>query len=103
MHSLKITINDEIDCPTFQIICTGTPDAPCRRRPPDWKDRESWTDEEATEIGHDCLLIDWVEGSDYQTSVEKELTATIPITYEWDGDMGPIIQPAPPEPTTALI
>lgn len=31
MHSLKITINDEITWPTYEIICTGTPDAPCRR------------------------------------------------------------------------
>lgn len=58
MHSLKITINDDLDCPPVkEIICTGAPDAPCRRRPPDWNDRESWTDEEATETGFECNLI----------------------------------------------
>lgn len=60
IHHLDLVI--EGGEPHIKFRCTGTPDAPCRRRPPNWDESgdESWTAEEATETGFDCWATDWV-------------------------------------------
>lgn len=65
IHELVI-VADPDDDPRIELRCHAAPDAPCRRRPPDWEtrdDRSCWTDEEATEPGHPCWAVEWLDAT----------------------------------------
>lgn len=77
-HFLNLVVEDGEPRVTF--TCTATPDAPCRRRPPDWKDRESWTDEQATESGHPCWAADSYENLGLEAVTGRDGTlASVPV------------------------
>lgn len=96
-HFLELVI--EGGEPRIKFRCNGTADASCRRRPPDWRDRESWTAEEATQGGFACRAFEWVEAAGIEdaifgddrvlSSVEVDIcydegVAVYPIRAEFD-------------------
>ncbi|MDN5964262.1 MAG: hypothetical protein L0K47_13475 [Acidipropionibacterium jensenii] len=94
-HTLVLTDN-EGGFMTMRIECSAAPDAPCRRRPPDWMDRENWTDEEATETGHGCWAVEWAE-ADPEGVIWNGGPIYIPISVTYDE--GVEISPLDPMPT----
>lgn len=58
-HFLNLVVEDGEPRVTF--TCTATPDALCRRRPPNEDELDGWTDEQATEPGHPCWAADWYD------------------------------------------
>lgn len=63
VHELVI-VADPNDDPRVELRCHAAPDAPCRRRPPDWETRDGgWTDEESTEPGHPCWAVEWLDAA----------------------------------------
>lgn len=110
VHELVIEADPD-DEPQVRLRCYATPDAPCRRRPPDWEGRELWTDEEATETGFKCSFVESVEyggleslayeGDDY-----LDLTPGVPIDLWWEEQpvWGPEKASAPlPDPEIARL
>lgn len=83
-HHIDLVIEDGEVRAKFR--CTGTLDAPCRRRPPDWRERESWTHEEATESGFDCWAVDWVEWVGMEDGVlgEDQVLASARVSVVYD-------------------
>lgn len=102
-HTLVLTDN-EGGLMTMSIECTATPDAPCRRRPPDWMDRETWTDEEATETGHECWAVEWAD-MDPESIIWSGSPIRIPVDVVYDEgvEVIPVADQPSAEPTEAEV
>ena len=93
-----LTIEEGFDGPRLALVCTATPDAPCRMRPDD-DTRESWHhgDPDLTP-GHPCWAVEWAEDGGWET-VAAAGGATwprIPVTVEYDE--GVVIAPVATHP-----
>lgn len=88
-HYLQIGEDLEV---TFH--CDNPPNAPCRRRPPKWVEDEgdSYTDEEATEPGHKCWAVDWVEAIGMDDAiVASTVLGRIPVSLSFED--GVVLEP----------
>ncbi len=72
-----------------RLVCTATPDAPCRRRPID-PDAETWTGQDETTPGHDCWATEWVDEAGFSDAVRwgelgvTETIARVPVGVFYD-------------------
>lgn len=69
------------------FTCTAPEDAPCRRRPPEPEERESWTAEGATVPGAQCWAVEWVEAvgiEDALSGYPDRVLASVPVTISYD-------------------
>lgn len=80
---------------SHEFRCVAPEDAQCRRRPPDWRGRESWTEEEATETGHPCWAVEWVEAASLYDAVTGEDTVLASAPVHVSYDEGVVITPVP--------
>lgn len=76
------------------FTCTAPEDAPCRRRPKDTL-LESWSSEEATETGHQCWAVEWVEAVGIEDSIRSYpdrvlASVAVDISYEEGVNIEPI-------------
>ncbi|WP_136043317.1 MULTISPECIES: hypothetical protein [unclassified Microbacterium] len=81
------------------FTCTAPEDAPCRRRPKDTL-LESWSSEEATETGHQCWAVEWVNAVGIEDAIigyPDQVLASVPvaISYEEGVSIDPIFPEAP--------
>ena len=85
----KQTHGHEEDSLNFE--CDNDHTAPCRRRPVDHANLESWTFEEATESGFPCWIKEWVDSVGIQEGLrcEEGLHVKIPVQIYYDE--GPVI------------
>ena len=93
-----LTISDDWDELRLKLVCTATPDAPCRMRPSD--DRETWNygDPDLT-AGHECWAVEWAEMGGWETVAAADGVTTwprIPVSVECDE--GVVIAPILPQP-----
>ena len=74
------------------FTCTAPANASCRRRPKDADQRESWTSEEATEPGHQCWAVEWVEAVGIEDAiigaVDDQVLASVPVTISFEEGVG---------------
>lgn len=70
-----------------RLVCTATPDAPCRRRPTN-PDAETWTDDDETTPGHDCWTTEFIDGVGFDESVTwgpgSGTLASVPVHVSYD-------------------
>lgn len=69
------------------FTCTAPEDASCRRRPKDHDQRESWTAEEATEMGFPCWAADWVSAVGIEDAIigyPDRVLASVPVTISYE-------------------
>ncbi|QEA30408.1 hypothetical protein FGL91_18755 [Microbacterium sp. CBA3102] len=76
------------------FTCTAPEDAPCRSRPKDTL-LESWSSEEATETGHQCWAVEWVEAVGIEDSIRSYpdrilASVAVDISYEEGVNIEPI-------------
>lgn len=96
-HHVNLTIERGELHRTF--TCTAPEDAPCRRRPPEPEERESWTAEEATVPSAQCWAVEWVEAVGIRDSLiatgEDCVLASIPVEISFEEGVGfePITAP----------
>lgn len=67
--------------------CTAPEGAWCRRRPPGYDhDRESWTSDEATEPGHECWAVEWVQAAGVEDGVIGDdcTLASVAVNVSYD-------------------
>ena len=63
-----LTIEDTGDELRLALVCTATPDAPCRKRPS--TDRESWhDDDDDLTSGHECWAVEYASEGGWETVV----------------------------------
>ncbi|CAN7264932.1 hypothetical protein LJR186_001202 [Microbacterium foliorum] len=77
------------------FTCVAPIDAPCRKRPKDSDQRESWTVEEATETGFRCWAVEWVEAvgvDEAIVSFPDRVLASVPVLISFSE--GVEIEPA---------
>ena len=95
-HHVNLSIEQGELRRTF--TCTAPEDAPCRRRPPEPEERESWTAEEATVPGADCWAVEWVEAVGVRdaiiATVEDRVLASVPVEISFEEGVG--IEPITP-------
>ena len=80
------------------FTCTAPEDAPCRRRPKDHEQRESWTRDEATETGFPCWAVDWVDAVGIEGAIigyPDRVLARVPVTISYEECVS--IEPITPE------
>lgn len=80
------------------FTCTAPEDAPCRRRPKDHEQRESWTRDESTEIGFPCWAVDGVNAVGIEDAIigsPDQVLARVPVTISYEE--GVSIEPITPE------
>lgn len=96
LHALDLVIEDGSVQTRFR--CASAPDASCRRRPPDADDRESWTDAEATETGHPCWAVEWVEAAGIEDALAGDDCdlGSVPVHIDYEECV--IVEPAHPHP-----
>lgn len=73
------------------FTCSAPEDAPCRRRPKDHDQRESWTNEEATETGFRCWAVEWVEAvgtDDAIVGYPDAVLASVPVRISFEEGVG---------------
>lgn len=74
------------------FTCTAPADASCRRRPKHADQRESWTSEEATEPGHQCWAVEWVETVAIEDAiigtVDDQVLASVPVAISFEEGVG---------------
>lgn len=87
-HYLQVGEDLEI---TFH--CDSPPDAPCRRRPPKREDEDdNWTIVEATEPGHKCWAVEWVEDLGPHDAIEATtVLGRIPVRLFYED--GVVLEP----------
>ena len=93
-----LTIEDDWDELRLKLVCTATPDAPCRMRPSD-DTREEWRDDDPDLTpGHPCWAVEWAEEGGWETvaSADDAKWPRIPVTVEYDE--GVVIAPVAPHP-----
>ena len=93
-----LTIDADWDELRLKLVCTATPDAPCRMRPSD--DRETWHDDDPDlTAGHECWAVEWAEAGGWETvaAADGAQWPRIPVSVECDE--GAIIAPIAPQPT----
>jgi hypothetical protein len=87
-----------------RLVCTATPDAPCRRRPVD-PDVESWTDDTETTSGHECWAVEWVDAGGWDSLTwgpESGTLARVPVDVSYD-HRGVLVEPVVlPDPLDLL-
>lgn len=69
------------------FTCSAPEDAPCRRRPPEPEERESWTAEEATVPGAQCWAVEWVEAVGIEDALRgypDRVLASVPVSISYD-------------------
>lgn len=88
-HEITVKVTDGEA--TVALVCHAVPDAPCRRRPPDFDTRddfEGWTDEEATVSGCPCWAVEYVEEGGLECLVyhdhKREFTYAGPVDVWYD-------------------
>ena len=94
-HHLEIDFG--MSGPELRLVCTATPDSPCRMRPAD--DRESWSYYDYPDlIDGECWAAEWVEAGGMETmaSADGVTWPTIPVTVEYDE--GVVLAPVAPHP-----
>lgn len=80
------------------FTCTAPEDAPCRRRPKDHGQRESWSRDEATEIGFPCWAVDEVNALGIEDAIigyPDQVLARVPVTISYEECVS--IEPITPE------
>lgn len=80
------------------FTCTAPEDAPCRRRPKDHEQRESWTRDESTETGFPCWAVDWVNAVGIEDAIigyPDRVLARVPVTISYEECVS--IEPITPE------
>ncbi|MFJ2535879.1 hypothetical protein [Microbacterium maritypicum] len=89
-HHVNLTIEQGELHRSF--TCTAPEDAPCRRRPPEPEERESWTAEEATVPGADCWAVEWVQAVGIRDAIiatcEDRVLASIPVELSFEEGVG---------------
>lgn len=89
-HHVNLTIEQGELHRSF--TCTAPEDAPCRRRPPEPEERESWTAEEATVPGAQCWAVDWVEAVGIRdaiiSTVDDQVLASVPVEISFEEGVG---------------
>ncbi len=93
-HYLTIDDDDEL---RLRLVCTATPDAPCRKRPSD--DRETWDDYDPDlTSGNPCWAVEWAEEGGWESVAGADGVEwpRIPVTIEYDE--GVLVAPVFPEP-----
>lgn len=94
MSGHMLDVHMEYGSPSVSLRCLMPPDAPCRRRPPDYENRESWSLDESTETGHVCWAVEWIDLAGQECiSVDSHhgLLASVPVTLVYDE--GPVVTP----------
>lgn len=98
-HHVNLTIEQGELHRTF--TCTAPEDAPCRRRPPELEERESWTAEEATVPGADCWAVEWIEAVGIRdaiiSTVDDQVLASVPVDLSFEEGVGIAPTAEPPE------
>ncbi|MBE7953603.1 hypothetical protein ILP86_04615 [Microbacterium sp. R1] len=80
------------------FTCTAPEDAPCRRRPKDHEQRDSWSCDESTEIGFPCWAVDWVNAVGIEDAIfgyPDQVLARVPVTISYEECVS--IEPITPE------
>lgn len=89
-HHVNLTIEQSELHRTF--TCTAPEDAPCRRRPPEPYDHESYSTSEATEPGHECWAVEWVESVGIRDALiakgHDRVLASIPVEISFEDGVG---------------
>ncbi|MCK2024595.1 hypothetical protein KZC52_16830 [Microbacterium sp. kSW2-24] len=73
------------------FTCSAPADASCRRRPKDHDQRESWSTEEATEVGFRCWAVEWVEAvgtADAVIGSADAVLASVPVAIYFEEGVG---------------
>lgn len=78
---------------SLKLVCHAVPGSPCRMRPPEGDDRESWSFDDpglvpgecwAVEWQHDVGFVDGVRTTDTGTVADGVAWASIPVAIEYD-------------------
>lgn len=95
-HHLRI--NDDYDAIRLELVCTAAPGSPCRLRPADG--REVWTYDDADLIDSGvCWATEWADEGGWETiaAAEGVTWPLIPVTVEYEYEMGPVVAPVIPQ------
>lgn len=93
IHHLDLLIEDgEVK---VKFRCNAIETADCRRRPADWRDRESWSVEEATETGHPCWAAEWIDSTSMDEAVfgQDQILVSASITVVYDEGVEIALEP----------
>lgn len=96
-HQLVLTLDPEAsEAPHLALVCTAAPGAPCRKRPPD--DRERWSYNDPDLVDGECWAIEWIDAAGWDDSVRTDgggrWSLPVDVTYDEGVIVTPILDDA---------
>jgi len=87
-HEITVRIDYDGEA-SVVLLCHAEPEAPCRRRPVDWEDREEWTPANTDLPGFPCWAVEFVvdgglENLRYGGHKESPFTYAGPVEISYD-------------------
>lgn len=90
---------------SLRLVCHAAKGAPCRMRPPEGDDRESWSADDEDLVDGDCWALDWIAADTFADQVRASdalndatrIYATAPVAIGYDECV--TVALATPQPT----
>lgn len=101
-HYLRI--HDDYDEIRLALVCAAAPGSPCRLRPADGREEWTYADADLIDSGV-CWAVEWADDGGWETvaAAEGVTWPMIPVTVEYEYEMGPVVAPVIPQPDLPII